>query len=250
MRILCSVLFALCASQQLTFTHWDNQPYTKQMVLQDFTELVTTDNFLVEHGENLSIENGLLTFQMIKDKVWVEGSGAQIVLPIKPQKEMILEYEVYFDGGDSPYDWTTGGKLPGIAGGRGYTGGEPAGAGDGFSARLMFGVNGQLYAYVYHVDMKGKYGESLGIVANNILKQYEWNTIKILYRMNTHDDYNGRMEVWANGEYVGEKNHMRFCTNYCSIDKFLLVSFHGGQTPDYRPSKNQKVKFRSFSFYY
>lgn len=246
------ILLSLGATEhletQVQFDHWNNQAYTKQMALSDFGDIVSTDNFLIEHGENLSVDKETLAFQMHKNKVWIEGSGAQIVMPIIPQSTMTLEYSVYFDGGDSDYDWTSGGKLPGIAGGRGYTGGEPARAGDGFSARLMFGEGGQIFAYVYHVDMNGKYGDPLGIIAYNILKQHEWNRIKIIYQMNTRSDYNGRMEVWANGEYVGEKNYMRFCTQGCKIDKFLLVSFHGGQTPDYKPSKDQKIRFKWFHF--
>ena len=257
MRIVGSyavILLSLVTTNQLethvVFDHWPNQPYTRNMFLSDFENLLvsTDENLLVEHAENLSVQDSALTFHMPKDKVWIEGSGAQIVMPIIPQQEMTLEYSVYFDGKGSPYEWTSSGKLPGVAGGKGYTGGSPAGAGDGFSARLMFGEGGQLFAYVYHVDMKGKYGDPLEIVAYNILKQNEWNKIKISCRLNTGSDYNGRMEVWANGEYVGEKNYMRFCTNGCRIDKFLLVSFHGGQTPDYRPTRDQDIKFKWFHF--
>jgi hypothetical protein len=256
MRIVGSyvaILLSLVATDQLetyvSFEHWPDQPYTTNMVLTDFENLVATDvTPVVEREENLSIKDSVLTFHMPKDKVWIEGSGSQIVMPILPQQEMTLEYSVYFDGKGSPYEWTSGGKLPGVAGGKGYTGGSPAGAGDGFSARLMFGEGGQLFAYVYHADMKGKYGDSLGIVAYHVLKQNEWNQIRIKYRINTSSDYNGRMEVWANGEYIGEKNYLRFCTNGCQIDKFLLVSFHGGQTPDYRPTKDQDIKFKWFHF--
>lgn len=97
------ILLSLGVTDQLethiVFDHWRDQAYTRQMALSDFGDIVSTDNFLIEHGENLSIDNSTLTFQMLKDKVWIEGSGAQIVMPIVPQSTMTLEYSVYFDGG-------------------------------------------------------------------------------------------------------------------------------------------------------
>lgn len=249
--IMLSFFAADITTHHVDFKQWKDLPYTTNMVAIDFSGILSNTKMIqVEHPENVSIKDSLLTFNMPKDKVWVEGSGAQFVIPTDPRQSVTLEYEVYFDGNGSPYDWTSGGKLPGFAGGKGYTGGSPATAGDGFSVRLMFGEGGQLFAYVYHVDMKGSYGEPLGIVANNILKQYTWNKITIKCQINTHEDYNGRLEVWANDEYVGEKNSIRFCTKGCQIDKILLVSYHGGQTPDYKPTQDQSVKFKWFRISY
>jgi|GEM_PF-4824485 len=251
---LLSIIFLFVLSCSDSFTHhfvsfenWNDQPYTKSMIFSDFSDLLMSNKFIVEHGENLSIDKGTLAFKMLKNKVWIEGgSGAQVVMPIKPRANLWLEYLVYFDGEGSDYEWTTGGKLPGVSGGKGYTGGESARTGDGFSARMMFGQNGRLFAYVYHSNMTGIYGETMGILADNVLKQKKWNRVRIYYSMNTKDNHDGSMAVWVNGRPIGRNDRIQFCSKECQIDKFLLVSFHGGQTPDYKPTKNQKIRFKWF----
>jgi hypothetical protein len=240
----------LLSTITINFEHWSPQHYTTQMAFSDFKDIVTKGQILVEHPENLTISNSTLTFYMPKGKVFIEGSGAQIILPMIPKSSLTLEYLVYFDGGDTEYQWTSGGKLPGIAGGKAYTGGHPANQGDGFSARVMFGAGGAVFPYVYHVDMKGRYGDNLGIIALNRLKQREWNLVKLEITMNTQQNYDGRLELWANHQLVGKKENMRYCTKGCDIDKLMLVSFHGGQSPDYRPSKDQKIRFKWFRFYF
>jgi hypothetical protein len=233
----------------ITFSRWKGSSvYTKDMASEDFKDWVTSDDFIVEHSENLSVDDeGSLTFTMRKGKIWPEGSGSQIILPVKPAKQYTLEYSVYFDGGIDPYHWTSGGKLPGIAGGKGYTGGNSANAGDGFSARLMFGYDQAVWAYVYHKDMKGKYGEALGISKGKAFKLNEWNTVRIEYRMNSGEQYDGSMRLTVNGILVGENNRIRFRTNDCPIDKLLIVAFHGGASDDYRPSHDQAIKFKWFN---
>lgn len=208
--------FSLLASESvpvITFEKWKGQAYTEDKAKEDFAS-IANGAFIIEHPENLSVDDeGNLTFRMLKGKIWTEGSGAQVKIPIKKVRELTLTYEVLFDGGEGEYDWTAGGKLPGVAGGKGYTGGDPANNGDGFSARLMFGYDRAVWAYIYHKDMGGKYGEALN-----------------------------------NGSEIGETSSIRYATDGSLIDYFLLVSFHGGATDDYRPSHEQYVKFRGFSF--
>ncbi len=218
--------------------------YTKDTAIQDFNHILTSANFEIDKPENLYVDkNNNLSFKMHQGKVWIEGSGAQIILPIIARKQVDLQYKVFFYGHDNTdYEWTSGGKIMGVAGGRGYTGGDNASLGDGFSVRLMFGDGGQVFAYVYHADMPGRYGDPLNIVAYKILRQHSWNKFRISIILNTHKNYNGHLTIWVNDEFIGSRSNIRFCTNNCSIDKLLIVAFHGGNTPDYRPNKDQEIK--------
>ena len=81
--------------------------------------------------------------------------------------EATLEYEVFFP---SDFEFVRGGKLPGISGGprgcSGCTKAEPLRS-QCFSARFMWGANGQGFAYLY-VPLKTKHtSEFCALVSGN-----------------------------------------------------------------------------------
>src|ERR1019366_926325 len=80
------------------------------------------------------------------------GGGLQSLtdfskFPLKPQESLYLRYYVRFDPG---IDFVKGGKLPGLAGGNGNTGGHKPNGSDGWSARVMWRADGKIVQYVYH----------------------------------------------------------------------------------------------------
>ncbi|HEY5039276.1 MAG TPA: hypothetical protein VIJ93_09420, partial [bacterium] len=88
------------------------------------------------------------------------GGGFQCLtdfskFPIEPQESLYFRYYVRFDPG---FDFVKGGKLPGLAGGKGNTGGHKANGTDGWSARVMWRSDGKIVQYVYHPDQVGDYG--------------------------------------------------------------------------------------------
>jgi hypothetical protein len=115
------------------------------------TTEVTNDfgnNFTLQGGDRLKIDTTeRLRFELPIGMVGSADTGGIIKSHIAGKNEYTLEYEIRFDAG---FPWSKGGKIPGISGGVGYTGGEPAWPGDGFSVRLMWREGGKIIPYVYH----------------------------------------------------------------------------------------------------
>lgn len=226
----------------IDFKRWQaGQAYTAEMAKADFAPVITGEPQLARR-HNISIDaDKSLSFKQEAGKVAATGGGGQILIPIKPSTQYTLEYKVQFDGAGD-YEWTWGGKLPGVGGGKTYFGGIPATAGDGFSARFMFGRGGRIFAYVYHKDMPGKYGDPLGILMLRAFTSSRWHTVRAFYKVNTGVHYDGIFRAWVDGNLVGEKTNLRYSTNGSLIDMLHLALFHGGQEPEYEPSKDQLIK--------
>ena len=69
-----------------------------------------------------------------------------------------MSYDVQFEEG---FDFVKGGKLPGLFGGEGNTGGGIPTGMDGFSARMMWRGNGRVVQYVYYPDQPEHFGHDM-----------------------------------------------------------------------------------------
>lgn len=191
---------------------------------------------------------GRLRVAMPKGKWGVYDTGLQFRSPLTPSAVYALEYQVIFDGNQQPYDFTSGGKLPGLGGGVAYSGGKPATNGDGFSVRFMFGTNrvtgaGKIWPYVYHYDQPGVYGDWFGVsrpISNGAALLC---TLRVEIQLNTGVERNGQLRMWVNGQPLLNKTDLRFRTNSCQIDRFWFETFHGGDTADYAPNHTQYLRY-------
>ena len=93
--------------------------YGSTQVTEDF------GNYRVLQGGNrLKIDNaGRLRFELPEGSVGSSQGGGIIKADIAKKDAYTFEYEVLFD---QNFPWSKGGKLPGLSGGVGYTGGTPA----------------------------------------------------------------------------------------------------------------------------
>ena len=175
-----------------------------------------------------------------KDAVGPEEGGVQFVRPIAPATEYYLSYDLYFEDG---FDFVKGGKLPGLtSGGSKYTGGVHPGNGEGWSARYMWIGGGKAVAYLYHVDMKEKYGDAVPLSIT--FQTGKWYTITQHIKLNSGDEANAVLEVWVNGEKVGTKENFRLRKgNQGLIDTFYFSTFHGGASPDWAPANDSFIRF-------
>ncbi|UXX79901.1 hypothetical protein N7E81_02120 [Reichenbachiella carrageenanivorans] len=175
-----------------------------------------------------------------------EQGGIQFVRPIPPATDYYLSYDVYFQDG---FDFTKGGKLPGLtSGGANYTGGKHPENGEGWSARYMWTGQQQPIVYLYYIDMKEKYGE--GVFLNATFKTGQWHTITQHIRLNTPGNKDALIEVWFDGNKVGWKKKFRLRKDDLGmIDTFYFSTFHGGATPDWAPKNNSFVKFDNIRVY-
>jgi len=109
-----------------------------------------------------------------KGAVGPQNGGAQFVIDLPAKTAYTLRYSLKFA---ENFDFRIGGKLPGLtSGGEKWTGGVRPLNGEGFSARLMWRENGRAELYLYYIDMKGKWGESIDF-GNYIFVPGKWYEI-------------------------------------------------------------------------
>ncbi len=157
--------------------------------------------------------------------------------------EAIMEYRIKFDAG---FDWSRGGKLPGLCGGncpRGCT----EDSSQGFTMRLMWRENGRMITYPYWPDRPsatncgGEWKWSKGVVANT------WQTVRQEIKLNTPGQNNGTIKMYLDGQLVQQENSVKFRTsNSVTISKAYITTYVGGSTQDWAPDHDQHIEFDSF----
>lgn len=222
--------------------------YTDEQAIIDFGNIYSKTQ-----TDRISINtSGHLVFHMPQGGVGTSGSGGQILSRLQVKEDYTLTYRVMFDPITGTYDWTEGGKLPGVGGGKNYTGGGNATNGDGFSVRLMFKPGGHLIPYVYHAGMTGEYGDGFGPDMNTqalkdvVLYSSTWYAIKVYVKVNTGSNYDGILRIYVDDMATPkfEKTNIKYVTNGSQVDMLHLTAFHGGSDPlRYGPSHDQRIKF-------
>jgi hypothetical protein len=189
---------------------------------------------LVATRRSVVTTNGSLRIRFVKG-MKVDNTGVCLVADVPPREQYTLEYRIKYD---SEFETGLHGKQFGLSGGLSYTGGLGQNCrenGDGWSVRLQFDahageISNQLY--VYHSEMKGAYGESLGTHrAPFYFKRGEWHDIKLRVTMqSTAAAGDGRIEVWCDGEKKIDVANVRFVNKEAGrqIDQVRLESFPGG----------------------
>ena len=139
------------------------------------------------------------------------------------------------------FDYVKGGKLPGIAGGKGNAGGKIPNGKDGWSVRMMWNDEGRLVQYVYHPDQPGKYGDAMfWEMQGKPVEKGKWYTVQTMVQLNTPGQKNGVIVSWINGKQVLRREGLRFRDiDGLEIDRFQFVSFFGGHGPDWAPRKDE-----------
>jgi len=169
---------------------------------------------------------------------WQLAKGAFQNIDTTNGKRYRMKYELMPIGN---FDFRAGGKLPGMAGGTGPTGGSSATS--GWSGRLMWNTGGRLSFYFYNVKGgtggidTGGYGTHWMWATDAKLKPGVWNTIEVVYDVNT-----GETIGYLNGV---EKARQKLYYPYKSIDFMMFSTFFGGQGDQYKPVKTEYMSFRN-----
>ncbi len=203
-----------------------------------------------------------------KNKILGKDTGFRFERLLKPSKEGVLEYRVKFEKG---FDWSKGGKLPGLAGSNTTTGRGVFGCNDNrdtrkkaFSTRLMWREGGRLIYYPYaplHSSYRnssndipteakkrgqGRCGGDLTITTLSVNK---WYTIKQYIKLNTFNangspKSNGIVKVWINGKLEFEhKNFVLAGTKSVEVNGFAFHTYRGGSTKDWASKKDGYALF-------
>ena len=174
--------------------------------------------------------------------------------PLPAADEMYVRYYVKFDEGT---DFILGGKLPGLLGGEGNTGGSPPDGFDGWSARIMWRANGRIVQYVYHPDQEGTYAEDMDWSEGGGSRYFipgKWHCVETYIKMNTvngdgeaNASYDGIVRSWLDGELALNRTDVRFrYTDGFAIDGFYFSTFFGGSGAEWAPVKNEHAMFDNF----
>jgi len=173
------------------------------------------------------------------------AKGFQFRTDEAPRDRMYLQYDVRFA---DDFEWVQGGKLPGLSGGEGATGGNPPDGENGWSVRFMWRADGKGSAYVYHPDQPKTYGEHFRL--DNFWFQKGVQTIGLEVVMNTPGEHDGIIRAWLDGVLVVEVTTMRFRDiPDLQIDQISFDTFFGGNTDDWAPVKEEHIDFGDFKLY-
>ncbi len=231
--------------------HFDTQGHGQRYYRSDAEEDFGSDlswassNDWTSRGNLMETYSGGLRFRLPAG-VHGNGTGGKIRVPISSRSGYYLQYRVQFESGfdfTPPSGGSNGGKLPGLAGGDGNTGGDPGWDGDGWSARLMWrgdrtssSSTARLYAYVYHKDQPKTYGQYVDTGFD--VSAGDWYTVRLYVGMNTGDNKDGRLRVWLKedssqpgfGSSRVSRSNIRWMDNGHEVDEALIQVFNGGGT--------------------
>jgi hypothetical protein len=167
------------------------------------------------------------------------GNGHLIRLNIAPGKEYVFEYRIRFDDG---YDFSRGGKIPGLAGGNAPSGCQTS-TDIGFTARQMWREQGRLIGYIYDMDQRSACGNAIETGFN--FGVGKWYRVKERIKLNTGSLRNGILQVWIDDKAVIDRSNMGWMIEAPGrrIDRIFLDFFFGGSTADWSPRRNCSLSF-------
>lgn len=160
-----------------------------------------------------------------------------------------VRFDVMFKKG---FDFVRGGKLPGLFGGEGNTGGNKPTGNDGFSARMMWRENGWAVQYLYYPDQPTRYGHQIPYIDQATGQPIrfipgQWHTVVNQVCMNTPGKQNGQLRAFFDGQAVLDINNLRFRDNKSfAIDGFLLSTFFGGGDASWETAAQEMIYFDNF----
>jgi hypothetical protein len=177
----------------------------------------------------------------------VDGGGALWPVDLGgTYEELYLSYRVRFAPG---FDFVRGGKLPGLVGGEANTGGEPPDGTDGWSARMMWRVGGDVVQYVYHPDQPGTFGEDFpwDLGGDRLFEPGAWHQVEHRIVMNTPGQHDGVVQGWWDGALALDRQDIRFRdVDTFAIDALQVVTFFGGSDATWAASRDEYVYFDDF----
>ena len=212
--------------------------------------------------------NKVLQVRYPEKKVRFFSSGASWHWkPFMPRHEVFFSYWVQFP--DS-FVFRHGGKMHGLTGGKGNTGGNKPNGHDGWSCRLHWGPDDLIKLYIYHKDQQRKWGDTFYLTQNPEIiridiskpitrhhareiriERGKWHHIMIRVKVNAAGFRNGLAQAWYDGKLVMDIRGFEFRDETCQGDELLIEgvyfsTFFGGRGDEYKPVKDEFVLFDDF----
>lgn len=171
------------------------------------------------------------------------GAGFKLKTCAANESAASLSYRVRFD---PSMDFVLGGKLPGLYGGQGNSGGSRADGTNGFSFRYMWGKEGQggsIYAY-----LPGNSDWGLPMFGGKLkFKKGVWQDLRQELILNKSGVSDGILRVWLDGVLVGEAtNLMVRTTTKLGVAGLFFDVFFGGGSQEWASKSDVYIDFKDF----
>lgn len=154
----------------------------------------------------------------------------------------VLSYKIRFD---KNFNWVIGGKLPGLFGGKGNSGGNIPNGFDGFSTRYMWNRKGMVAVYAYLPTSK-RWGTPIHSDKSKLYRGV-WHTIKQQVILNTPNRNNGRIRVWLDSKLIIDKTNIFFRkTDVLKINGMMFSTFFGGNSQEWASKLDTYIDFSDF----
>lgn len=223
-------------------------PYTVEHWKKDWPGCEWEDGIMEGHASLVSHEgNNRLRINYAIGQIGPEKCGVGWRWPFGKHDAAEFSYTVRFS---KDFDWVKGGKLPGFCGGPdNVSGGRPATGTNGFSARLMWRMDGRGEAYVYHKHQKSNYGDSFSFPEDFRFPTEKSVHVRLAVTMNIPGQRNGTVRVWiAIGDekekLMVERIDMEWRTvGTFGVDSLYFETFHGGGDESWAPTRECWAEF-------
>lgn len=151
-----------------------------------------------------------------------------------PLEHASVQFDVKFCEG---FDFSRGGKLHGLVPLKPVAGGNKTRP-QSWSARAMWGKHGSLKSYVYHQQMKGKYGDTVS-AADFRFEPGRYYTVRYEVKLNKPvSEANGEFSIFINGKQVVHHTGIQYRATEgedTAIRQLTFNTFHGGNDPSWAP---------------
>lgn len=194
------------------------------------------------------------------------GAGANTAYPLsRAVVTATLTYEAQFE---APFDWSLGGKLPGLVGvtpGASPTlptGGNPDPDNLGWSGRFMWLTPAagsweqpdgsrrratgpaEIVGYVYHPGQRDLFGDN--IWTGYVPPVGAWFPVEAHYELNTPGRADGVLEISLGGKKLVDRRDFVYRTRRdVRITHFLDARFAGGSTDEWASATNRWIDVRN-----
>ena len=196
------------------------------------------------------VKDGALYGYFPEGKILGKSGGFSWFTELEPMESATMSYDVYFEAG---FDFTRGGKLPGLAGHDAPRGCSTVNDTRGWSHRLMWQENGGMVTYAYYPSKSRaiRCGEnwkwSAGVVAGR------WHNIRMYVGINTAGVPNGVSKAWLDGKLVLDKRDVMYRAvdrpEY-TVTKAYMTTYVGGSSVEmFAPDHDQWIKFDNFNIW-
>lgn len=241
MKQLGMVVFTvLFAAWYLIFWLPTSNAGTGVLLDENFDRLLPTafGKAVLEHRHTeLVDEKGVGNSQAVRVLYHGYERGSRRVVvssPLPAAENVRLSFSVKFC---PDFDFARGGKLHGLGSSRPVTGGNAV-SDDRWSARLMWRREGGLMTYVYHQDMKGRFGDTQTAGDFRFIPG-QYHRVDLTLQLNSQPAVaDGVMTVAVDGAQLIQHTNLRFRSTDASrglIQSMLFSTFHGGSSPNWAP---------------